>query len=306
MGAVFLGTPSASVPSLAALSDVADIDLVITKPDSRAGRGGRQTQSPVKVAAQQFGFAVAQPSSREELFSVLDAVQAEVGLVVAFGRILTPAMLATTSTGFLNVHFSLLPRWRGAAPVERAIASGDERTGVSLMKLDDGLDTGPIIGEIATPIGDTETGGGLTARLSHLGAALVDSLVPDYLNGRRVPVPQLDTDPTVASRLSKDEALLTPDWDVIRAERSVRAFNPRPGAWMATPEGSIRIHACRITATPIDSGSIVLDGDRVIAGFSDGALTLDVVQAPGKQPIAGLDWMNGRRGEPTSFTRQQL
>jgi len=186
--------------------------------------------------------------------------------------------------------------------VERAIASGDERTGVTLMKLDEGLDTGPIIGEIATPIGATETGGGLTARLSHLGAALVDSLVPDFLNGRRVPVPQLDTDPTVASRLSKEEALLTPAWEVVTAERSVRAFNPRPGAWIVTTDGPIRIHASRVTATPIDVGSIVLDGDRVVAGFSDGTLTLDVVQAPGKQPMAGSAWMHGRRGEPTSFS----
>lgn len=302
MGAVFLGTPAAAVPSLAALADVADVDLVITKPDRRSGRGGSVAPSPVSVAARQFGFPVATPGTTTELLGLLGGTEFTIGLVVAYGRILTPAMLATTLTGFLNVHFSLLPRWRGAAPVERAIAAGDERTGVTLMMLDEGLDTGPIVGEIATPIGSTETGGGLTARLAHLGATLVDSLVPDFLSGRRVPVPQLDTEPTNAARLSKEEAMLAPEWTAAQAERSVRAFNPRPGAWVRTSDGPLRIHAARLTSTPTAPGSIVQQDGRVIAGFTDGGLVLDVVQPPGKPRMDSIAWMNGRRGASSTFS----
>jgi methionyl-tRNA formyltransferase len=302
VGAVFLGTPAAAVPSLAALADVADVDTVITQPDRPSGRGTTAMASPVKVAAKQFGFRVLQPATREELHDTLVAGSFRFGLVVAFGRILTPAMLSSTDAGFLNVHFSLLPRWRGAAPVERAIAAGDERTGVTLMKLDEGLDTGPIIGEIATPIGEAETGGGLTARLSHLGATLVDTLVPDYLSGRRVPVAQLDTEPTNATRLSKQEAMLTPSTSAIQAERLVRAFHPRPGAWLNTPEGPLRVHAAQVTGTPAEAGTIIRDGDRVIAGFVDGCLRLDVVQTAGKSPVDAMAWMHGRRGVAARFT----
>jgi len=302
MGAVFLGTPAAAVPSLAALADVADVDLVITQPDRSVGRRGSPTPGAVKVAARQFGFEVSQPTTREELVDVLALGGFQFGLVVAFGRILTPAMLASTELGFLNVHYSLLPRWRGAAPVERAIAAGDERTGVTLMKIDEGLDTGPIIGEIATPIGPHETGGGLTARLAHLGATLVDGLIPDYLSGRRVPVPQLDTEAMHADLLSKSDAMLSPLTTAAAAERCVRAFNPRPGAWLSTPDGPLRIHRARQTSTPMEPGTIARDGSRVLAGFADGAVSLEVVQPPGKDRIAAVDWMNGRRGEATTFT----
>ncbi len=301
MGAVFLGTPAAAVPSLAALADVADVDLVITQPDRPSGRGGAVIPSPVKVAAHHFGFTVAQPATREELTDHLTDGAFGFGLVVAFGRILTPAMLTTTDAGFLNVHFSLLPRWRGAAPVERAIAAGDERTGVTLMKLDEGIDTGPIIGEMATPIGSGETGGSLTARLSHLGAALVDSLVPDYLNGRRHPVPQIETEPTQAAPLTKSDARLHPAWSVARAERAVRAFHPRPGAWLSTPEGPLGILRSRVGSGRIDTGEVLLEAGSVLCGFSDGPLVLEVVQPSGRTPMEARAWMNGRRGAPTSF-----
>ena len=301
VGAVFLGTPAAAVPSLAALAGVEDVSLVITQPDRPAGRGGTRQPSPVKVAATQFGLPLAQPDTKEDLFDLLNAERARFGLVVAFGRILTPAMLATTDLGFLNVHFSLLPRWRGAAPVERAIAAGDEQTGVSLMKLDEGLDTGPIVGEITTPIGSQETGGSLTARLSYLGASLVDTALPDYLSGRRRPVPQIDRESTHASRLSKREAQLAPSWDALRAERSVRAFTPRPGAWLATPEGPVRVLTSQLAGGEADPGTITQSDGSVIAGFASGSLRLDVIQPAGKPSMPAAAWMNGRRGEPSSF-----
>lgn len=302
MAAIFLGTPAAAVPSLAALADVDDVALVVTQPDRRAGRGGKRSKSPVKVAAEQFGFAVAQPDTKEDLLDVLSGTRFDVGLVVAYGRILTPAMLATAPLGFLNVHFSLLPRWRGAAPVERAIAAGDERTGVTLMKIDEGLDTGPVLGEIATPIASDETGGGLTARLSFLGATLVDNSMPEYLTARRRPVPQLDTETSVASRLTKDEAMLRPDTPASAAERMVRAFNPRPTAWLSTPEGSVRVHKAALAAGMGTPGMVEATSAGVIAGFSTGGLRLLSVQPEGKAAMDAEGWMNGRRGEPTSFS----
>lgn len=301
MGAVFLGTPAAAVPSLAALAGVDDVDLVITQPDRTAGRSKGGASSPVAVAARQWGLTVEQPADATALTDLLLTGGHRFGVVVAYGRILTPAMLAATDLGFLNVHFSLLPRWRGAAPVERAIAAGDERTGVTLMRMDEGLDTGPVIGEIATPIGSTETGGSLTARLSYLGASLVDEALPEYLQGRRRPVPQLDTNTSHAPRLSKGEAQLEPEWDAPRAERTIRAFSPRPTAWMATPEGILRIHEATLIDHPIGRGMVESASGRVVAGFAGGALRLRIVQPEGKPVMDAESWMNGRRGAPVPF-----
>lgn len=301
MGGVFLGTPAAAVPSLAAFCDVEDVDLVITQPDSRAARGAGTATSPVKVAAEQFGLPVAQPETGEELFDLLADLRPTVGLVVAYGNILAPAMLTVVPYGFLNVHFSLLPRWRGAAPVERAIEAGDEMTGVTLMKIDEGLDTGPILGEVATPIGTTETGGSLTARLSYLGASLVDSSIPDYLNGHRRPVPQLTTGATQAAKLSRQDARLTPDWTKVAAERAIRAFSPRPGAWINIETGILKVHRARPSELSVDSGTIELVDGAAVAGFTDGTLELLSVQPAGKAAQDASAWMNGRRGQPVSF-----
>jgi methionyl-tRNA formyltransferase len=305
VGAVFLGTPAAAIPSLAALAGVEDVDLVITQPDRPSGRSRTAAPGPVSVAARQWGIPVAQPADTAELTDLLVHGAFRFGLVVAYGRILTPAMLASTDAGFLNVHFSLLPRWRGAAPVERAIAAGDERTGVTLMRLDEGLDTGPVIGEVSTPIGSKETGGSLTARLSYLGGTLVDTALPDYLSGRRRPVPQIETDTSHARRLTKAEAQLDPTWSADRAERAVRAFHPRPTAWFATGDGVLRIVEARPAETDVAPGTVQVLGDAVLAGFSDGSIRLVRVQQEGRQPMDARAWMNGRRGEPAHFDPQE-
>lgn len=211
-------------------------------------------------------------------------------------------MLATVPYGFLNVHFSLLPRWRGAAPVERAIADGDERTGVTLMKIDEGLDSGPILGEIATPIGPQETGGGLTSRLSFLGAVLIDDTMPEYLNGRRRPVPQIESGVSLAKKLTKAEAQLTTSMNAMEAERIVRAFQPRPVAWLETPGGPLRIHRACPSNVPGLPGEISLIDTSVIASFDHGSIELLVVQPPGKPQLGATAWMNGRRRETTTFS----
>lgn len=303
MGAVFLGTPAAAVPSLCALAQVADVDLVITQPDRPQRRSSAAVPPPVKVAADQFGFRVAQPATRSELAALIVAADSQFGLVVAYGRILTPVMLDALPMGFLNVHFSLLPRWRGAAPVERAIAAGDERTGVTLMKIDEGLDTGPVIAERVTAIAPTETGGSLTARLAHLGAGLVDAAVPDYLSGRRVPVPQIDRGANHAALLKKSEARLHTGISAAQAGRMVRAYNPRPGAWVETDAGVLKIHsASPAGSTDLEPGTIAvdtrMDHNAVMWSLDEGSLQLHIVQPAGKPPMDAAAWMNGRRGEP--------
>lgn len=286
---------------MAALADVEDVDLVITQPDRRAGRGGGITSPPVKIAAKQFGFEIAQPDSTEDLNAILAAGGFTFGVVVAYGRILTTSMIASVPYDFLNVHFSLLPRWRGAAPMERAIAAGDSVTGVTLMKIDEGLDTGPILAEITTPIGPLETGGSLTARLSFLGASLIDGAVPEYLNNRRRPVPQITSGVTVARRLTKAEAQLASSMTAQEAERAIRAYQPRPVVWLDTPPGALRVHKAAPTEAAASPGEIALDGGRVTAGFLEGALELRVVQPAGKPRLDAKAWMHGLRGEPVPF-----
>lgn len=302
MGAVFLGTPAAAIPSLAALADIDDVDLVITKPDRSGPRSGRPVPPPVKTAAIQFGFAVAQPTSRDELLDVLSDSDYSVGVVVAYGSILTEEMLATTRHGFVNIHFSLLPRWRGAAPVERAILAGDARTGVTLMNIDKGLDTGDVIAEVTTPIGPDETGGSLTARLSFLGAMLIDDALPDYLAGRRTPVPQIESGASHAPRLNKAESRLAPTLTATSAEQAVRAFSPRPIAWLATPGGRLRVHRAAPTDLSANAGSIVAFGDIIVAGFEDGAIQLLVVQPEGKSRLEGSAWFRGVRDDDVTFS----
>jgi methionyl-tRNA formyltransferase len=302
MGAIFLGTPAAAVPSLGALVQIEDVDLVITQPDRPVGRSSATVPSAVKTAALQFGFRVEQPESSSELAALLSASHCRFGLIVAYGRILPSDMLEAVPMGFLNVHFSLLPRWRGAAPVERAIAAGDETTGVTLMKIDEGLDTGPILAERVTSITPTETGGSLTARLAYLGSTLVDAAVPEYLSGRRVPVPQIATGATHAARLTKDEARITADTNATDAARRVRAFSPRPGAWVASEIGALKIRsAVEGPTSTLDPGTIGAEHGSIVLALQEGSLLLGEVQPEGKLPMTADAWMNGRRGMPVQL-----
>lgn len=296
MRAAFLGTPAAAIPSLAALIDVADIDVVITRPDRAKGRSGKPIPPAVKIAALEWGLRVEQPSTREEVEQVLARADADIGVVVAYGRILTRAALETMPAGFVNVHFSLLPRWRGAAPVERAILAGDETTGVSLMQLDEGLDTGPVIAAVETPIASDETGGSLSGRLSYLGAMLIDDVIPDLLAGRLDAAPQLRIGVTAAGLLTPSEARIDPSWSVDYAERAVRAFNPRPGAWFSLEGTRIRVHEVSVSDDSVTPGVVAPFNGRAVLGLHGGSLALNVIQPAGKGPMSGTAWLNGRRG----------
>lgn len=295
MRAAFLGTPTAAIPPLIALLEVADVAVVITRPDAPRGRSKHLQPPPVKLAAQEFGLEVAQPSSSQELGGVIGDHDIDIGVVVAYGRILPREVLESTRFGFVNVHFSLLPLWRGAAPVERAILAGDETTGVSLMLMEEGLDTGPVIAVADTDIAPDDTGGTLTAALSSMGAELVLDHLVAFTQGQRDPAPQMDRLSTYAGRLTKDEARIAEGTPAYVVERMIRAFHPRPGAWVAAGGSTYRIHQAHLVADSVAEGTIEVKGDRVLLGTADGVLELDRLQPAGKRAMSGSDFANGHR-----------
>lgn len=303
MRAGFFGTPSAAVVCLAALVDIADVPLVVTMPDRPKGRRGSPTPPPVKEAALEWGLEVAQPTSSAELGAAVADAELDVGVVVAYGRILHSEVLSATRVGFVNVHFSLLPRWRGAAPVERAILEGDEVTGVCLMVLDEGLDTGPLVSVVETPIADDETGGSLGARLSHLGAGLLADALPGFMIGDLQPAPQIATGATHAPKLTVAEAELDPHRGAGELERAVRAFDPRPGAWLLVEGRRMKVKAASLADDGPELGVIAGRDGAPVLGTVDGGLRLEKVQPAGKRVQTGAEWLNGRRGEPAHAGR---
>ncbi len=287
----FFGTPAAAVPSLAAVSEVAEVGLVITSPDRPQGRSGRPLPSPVKVAATQWGMRVVQPERAGEVIDELFDI--DVAVVVAYGKIIPEALLIVPEHGFVNLHFSLLPRWRGAAPVARAILAGDDHTGVSLMQLDAGLDTGPVFATWRTEIASGETTGTLTARLAGVGAALLASQLQDYVDGNVQLMDQVDEYATVARKLETAEARLDPGAERAQALAHVRAFNPNPGAWLDVEGGRVKVW--RATRAPVDvpAGSIDVTSGAALLGMTDGAIELLEVQPAGKRRMTGAEWARG-------------
>lgn len=297
MRAAFLGTPASAIPSLTALAGITDVAVVVTTPDARKGRGRRTAVAPVKAAANEFGFEVVQPATGAQLLAALRGRDLDVGVVVAYGRILRPDVLASTRVGFVNVHFSLLPRWRGAAPVERTILAGDELTGVSLMQLDEGLDTGPVISVAETDVGSDESAGELTARLAYLGAELLSGTLMEFLGGRRDPAPQIEAAATLAPMLTTSEARLDPEDDVETTLLKIRAYNPRPGAWLMAGGNRLKVWKGSAGAFGAEGGSIVAIGEGAVLGVAGGSVKLDIVQPEGKGPMDGASWLRGRHAD---------
>jgi methionyl-tRNA formyltransferase len=298
-----MGTPQAAVPVLAALRDVAEVALVVTRPDRPRGRSQRLESPPVKDAALAWNLPVAQPRSGEELFAAVADVAPDVAVVAAYGRLIKPDLLRLPQHGFLNVHYSLLPRWRGASPVVRAILAGDPETGVSLMRMDEGLDTGPVVATVAVPIDSTATAGSLTERLAEAGAALLVAEMPRYLAGEIVPLGQAEELATAAAKVTTDEAHIDPiRHSAVAIDRAVRAFNPKPGGWCLVDDGRMKIWetAAGLEATADPGEARVVDG-RVILGTRTDSIELLRVQPAGKPEMDASAWMNGRRGEPASL-----
>jgi methionyl-tRNA formyltransferase len=295
MQTVFLGTPEAAVPSLRALTRISQVDVVVTRPDRPRGRSRRLQPPPVKEAALELGLEIAQPANRGELSACLSERRIDVGVVVAFGMILRPEVLALAERGFVNVHFSLLPRWRGAAPVERAIMAGDETTGVSLMLMDEGLDTGPVLARAETPIALRETGGDLRDRLSLMGAELLTETLPAWVADEIKASPQQDEDVGYAAKLEAADRVIGPEMNVDDFVNRVRALAPVPAASLMigdSPHKVLRAVPSSIRTPP----GVWLEGpDGVpVLGLIDGAVALEELQPPGKRPMAGTDWLRGR------------
>jgi methionyl-tRNA formyltransferase len=282
---VFFGTPVDAVPPLRALVDAGhEVGLVVTQPDRRRSRSGGADPSPVKVAATELGLPVRTPERAREVTQEVAALGADLGVVVAFGQILRPELLAATRHGFVNLHFSLLPRWRGAAPVERAVLAGDTETGVVLMEVEEGLDTGGAYAVVRTPIGPDETAGELRTRLVQLGTDLLVEHLPEVPDA--VPAPQVG-EPTYADKLQPEEFALDLAQPATELVRVVRAGNPRPGAH--TVVDGKRLKVLRAHAEP---GSTERPGALVT---TDGLLVLDEVQPEGKRAMPAAAWLAGRR-----------
>ena len=291
--AVFLGTPEAALPALRALADLADIRAVVTRPERERGRGRTTQPTPVAEAARRLGLDVRTPTTKADL-RALGVFDVDVAVVVAFGMLIPGDVLTVPRTGFVNLHFSLLPRWRGAAPVERAILAGDTMTGVCLMQMDAGLDTGGIIACRKRPVERLDAGV-LTTLLAKDGAALLGAALPGYLSGATTATPQTG-EPIHAARLRAEEGLLSVNVSADDLDRRIRAFTPRPGAWFETDDGRLKVWEAEPVRLDVGVGRWVHHGGELLLGTAEGALRLREVQAEGARRMAGGAWANGRRG----------
>lgn len=307
MRTAFLGTPEAAVPSLRALASVSEVLAVFTQPDRPKGRSRTPQPTPVKVAAEELGLDVAQPAGSAEIASHLGRLGGiDLAVVVAYGMLIRPEALAVPRRGFVNVHFSLLPRWRGAAPVQRAIEARDPRTGVTLMQLDAGLDTGPTLVTASTSLSPGETAGELLERLAGVGADVLRRSLDAYVHGRIVPVPQSDQAATHAAKVTSGERALDLRADGVAVVSKIHALSPNPGAHAVLDGDRFKILRARVVG-PADSDRRVGEmwQDRrgslcLRAGDSD--LELIEVQPAGKRAMAGTEWARGRQGALGALT----
>lgn len=303
MNVVFAGTPEFAVPSLAALCASGHRLLAVyTQPDRPAGRGRRLTPSPVKKLARRHGWEIRQPGTLRDETDALAGLNPDVMIVVAYGLILPPGILAAPKLGCINVHASLLPRWRGAAPIPRAIEAGDSATGVSIMQMNAGLDTGPVYARTTTPIQNEDTSGSLENRLAALGAETLVAVLAELDREPRSPQPQPDSGACYARKLHKDEAEMDWSQSALALHRKIRALNPWPVA--CTRLNGKRLRLWNVApleqgAPPTDSTppgtvlSVGVEGIRVATG--SGALGLTQLQAEGGKVLPVKEFLNGHR-----------
>jgi methionyl-tRNA formyltransferase len=296
MNLVFMGTPDFSVPALEALAAAGHKVLAVyTQPPRPAGRGQKDQPSPVQRAAERLGLSVRAPKSLRDAAAQEDfrALRADLAVVAAYGLILPKAILDAPLRGCLNIHASLLPRWRGAAPIQRAIEAGDAETGITIMVMDEGLDTGPMLLKASVPIAPDTTAGALHDALAALGAALIVRAAAGLESGALVPVPQPAEGVTYAKKIAKEEARL--DWQAPAAllERRVRAFNPVPGAWFEAKGERIRVLAAIAEPRRRDAApGTILDAALTVA-CGDGALRPTALQRAGKAPMPSDAFLRG-------------
>ncbi|MDV3456391.1 methionyl-tRNA formyltransferase [Sphingomonas sp. HF-S4] len=291
MRIIFMGTPEFAVPTLDALVAAGHEIVAAYSQPPRRGNRGKTAPSPVHARAEALGIAVRTPLSfRREpgAIEAFAALEADVAVVAAYGLILPQAVLDAPRLGCLNVHGSLLPRWRGAAPIQRAILAGDAETGVGIMQMEAGLDTGPVRLEGRTPVGG-KTAGELTAELSAMGAGLMAKVLGDF--DRYPAVAQPEDGVTYAAKIDKAEARLDFARPAVEVERQVRAYNPAPGAFFEVGGERIRVHAAEMVAGSGGIGS-VLD-ERLTIGCSEGAIRPILVQRAGRGVMTSAELLRG-------------
>ena len=298
---IFMGSPEFALPALRALVEAGyDVRLAVTQPDRRAGRGGRMRAPAAKVEAERLGIPVYQPQSfrHPDAVAELAAVEPDLIVVAAYGRLLPRAVLDLPRHPVVNIHPSLLPRWRGPSPVAAAILAGDEQTGVSIMELVPEMDAGPVLAARPFPIAPDDTTGALEARLAAEGAALLVDTLPGWLAGELRATPQDESAVTVCPLLEKGDGHLRADMSAAEAERAVRAYDPWPGAFVTYNGDRLGVWRAHV-ADPGEGyvpGAINVVAGKPAVAFREGALVLDEVQRSGSRRIPGEAFLNGERG----------
>jgi methionyl-tRNA formyltransferase len=300
---VFAGTPEVALPALTALlASQHEVVAVVTRPDAPAGRGRSLQRSPVGALADEHGLEVLTPvrPGEPEFLARLSEVAPDCCPVVAYGALVPRAALGIPKHGWVNLHFSLLPAWRGAAPVQHAVWHGDDITGATTFLLEEGLDTGPVLGVVTETVRPTDTSGDLLGRLAVSGAGLLvatmDALQANVMAAARQPADGI----SLAPKITVEDAEV--DWSqpAVRVDRQVRACTPAPGAWTTFRDERLKLGP--VTPLPDDSslapGEIAVEKNRVRVGTASHAVVLGEVQAQGKKPMAAADWARGTRPEP--------
>ena len=297
---VFMGSPEFAVPSLRALVTAEyRVTLAVTQPDKRAGRGGRMQEPPVKQAAADLGIEVFQPETMRDaaVQERLRGAAADVFVVAAYGKILPQVVLDIPRRGCVNVHASLLPKWRGPSPIVASILAGDATTGISIMELERKMDAGPVISRVEMPIGPADTASSLEPRLAEAGAEELVRVLPGWLAGELIAVPQASEAATYCHLIAKSDGWLNVEMGVSEAERAVRAYDPWPGAFVMYGDQRLSIWKARtVDAAPGMPGELrVIDGLPALS-FHDGWLCLAEVQRPGGKRLDGRQFLAGERG----------
>jgi methionyl-tRNA formyltransferase len=304
MRVLFAGTPEVALPSLdALLASPHEVVGVLTRPDAPAGRGRHVVPSPVRVRAEEAGLPVLTPRTLrdEEALRAVADLGADVAAVVAYGALLPPAALELLPHGWVNLHFSLLPAWRGAAPVQHAVLHGDEVTGATTFRITEGLDEGPVFGTLTEEIRPRDTSGDLLERLSRAGAGLLLATIDGIAAGRLVAVPQPPDGVSHAPRLTPEDGRVRWSHPAQAVDRRVRACTPAPGAWTTDPAGArLRLGPVlpRPDVTDLAPGELRAGKREVLVGTGTHAVELGEVAAAGKRAMPAADWARGLRPEP--------
>ena len=298
MRIVFFGTPEFAVPSFQALVQGRfTVAGVVSQPDKPQGRSRSElVPSPIKVAALSAGVPVLQPVRPVgDVFTAsLRRLEPDLGVVVAYGHILRPEVLSIPPRGMINVHASLLPRYRGAAPIQHAILRGETETGVSIMQMEAGLDSGPVLHRVATPIEPDETAGALLARLAGLGATGLIEALSLISGGLARAQPQDHSRATYAPKIDREMAKLVWERDATTLARQIRAFDPVPGAWATLNGGILKVFGAREVPGTGEPGSVLTAGDRMVIAAGRGAVAIQEVQPAGKNRLSVAAWVRGR------------